>query len=144
MTTLHTWSMRYDLDILSEFCREIGLNGRMPDNSSLQVALGDEAVLCFYNAEQDEDCLMGFEDTPWHTHGDLMFSDHHGHFVELDPLNLLSGLCSGDVLICEQEVSGHVVDRWLVHKVFNDELEYLSAGERLIVRRAHCAVRSTT
>ena len=137
-------SMRYDLDILNEFCREIGLNARMRDNSSLEVFLGDETILCFQNAELDEDCLMGFANTPWHTHGDLEFSDHHGHFVELDPLNLLSGLCSGDVLICEQEVSGNLIDRWLVHKVYHDEFQHLMPGERLIVRPAGCAEAATT
>jgi hypothetical protein len=131
--------MRYDLETLNEFCREIGLNSRKTGSSSLEVSLGDKMVLCFQNAERDEDCLIGFADTPWHALGDLMFSDHHGHFVELDPLNILRGLCSGDVLICEQEVSGSVVDRWLVHKVFNDELQNLIPDERLIVRRADCA-----
>ena len=136
--------MRYDLDILNEFCSEIGLKALMTDSSSLEVFVGDDAVLCFQNAKLDEDCLMGFANTPCHTHGDLMFSDHHGHFIELDPLNLLSGLCSGDVLICEQEVSGNLVDRWLVHKVYHDELQHLMPGERLIVRRACCAEGSTT
>jgi len=131
--------MRYDLDLLNEFCRELGLSSRLTGNSSLEVSLGDGTVLCFQNAERDEDCLMGFADTPWHTHDDLLFNDHHGHFVELDPLNLLTGLQSGDVLICEQEVSGNLVDRWLVHKIFNDELEHLMPNERLIIRRADCA-----
>jgi len=39
--------MRYDLDVLDEFCREIGLNARMADSLSLQVFLGDGAVLSF-------------------------------------------------------------------------------------------------
>ena len=68
-----------------------------------------------------------------------MFSDSHGHFAELDPLNLLSGLCSGEVLICELEVSGNLTDRWLVHKVCNDEFQHLIPGERIIVRRASSA-----
>ena len=132
--------MRYDLDTLEEFCGEIGLDAQMADNLSLQVLLGGGAVLCFQNAARDEDCLVGFLDCPWHFHGDdLEFSDHHGHFVVLDLLNLLSGLCSGDVLICEHEVSGRLADRWLVHKIYNDELEHLKLGERLIVRRAGCA-----
>jgi hypothetical protein len=132
--------MRYDLAVLDEFCRDIGLTAQMADSVSLHVLLGDGAVLCFQNAERDEDCLIGFLDCPWHFHGDdLEFDDHHGHFVVLDLLNLLSGLCSGEVLICEREVSGKLADRWLVHKVYNDELEYLKPGERLIVRRAGCA-----
>ena len=133
--------MRYDLNVLDEFCGEIGLNARMADSLSLHVSLGDGAVLCFQNAEGDEDCLVGFLDCPWHFHGgDLEFSDHHGHFVVLDLLNLLSGLCSGEVLVCEQEVGGKLADRWLVHKIYNDELEYLKPGERLYVRRVDCAV----
>ncbi|HEX8534980.1 MAG TPA: hypothetical protein VF662_12500 [Allosphingosinicella sp.] len=128
--------MRYDLILLDEFCRELGLSSRLRNNSSLEVSLGDEAVLCFVNAERDEDCLMGFADTPWHTHGDLIFSDHHGYFVELDPLNVLAGLQSGDVLICDQEVSGSLVNRWLVHKIFNDEFKHLMPNERLVFRRA--------
>lgn len=131
--------MRYDLDLLNEFCRELGLSSRLTGTSSLEVSLGHETVLCFQNAELDEDCLMGFVGTPWHTHGDLQFSNHAGHFINLDPLNLLTGLRSGDVLICEQELSGSIVDRWLVHKIFNDELEHLVPNERLIFRRADCA-----
>lgn len=131
--------MRYDLEMLNEFCREIGLSSRLTDTASLEIMLGGGAVLYFENADSDEDCLMGFVNTPWHTHGSLMFSDPHGHFVELDPMNLLGGLRSGDVLLCEREVNGSLVDRWLVHKTFNDEFEHLMPNESLMVRRAHCS-----
>jgi hypothetical protein len=40
------------------------------------------------------------------------------------------------VLVCEREIEGLTVDRWLVHSEYNDEFTYLEEGERIIVRRA--------
>ncbi len=132
--------MRYDLDLLSEYCREIGLVSRIAVPSTLKVFLGDDAVLCFQNAEHEKDCLMGFLGTPWHTHDDLMFCDPRGHYIELDALNLLSGLIGGTVLVCERHANGTLTDRWLIHREYNDEFRHLGPGERIIVRRAKTAV----
>ena len=65
-----------------------------------------------------------------------MFADAHGNCVELDDLNLLTGLKESRVLVCEREVAGRMVDRQLVHSEYNDEFKYLGEGERIIVRRA--------
>ena len=94
------------------------------------------AVLCFQNAEKDEDCLIGFKGTPWHTHDNLMLADAHGNYVELNYLDLVTGLKEGRVLVSEREVDGRLVDRWLIHSEFNDEFRYLEEGERIVVRRA--------
>jgi len=40
------------------------------------------------------------------------------------------------VLVCEREVAGRTVDRWLVHCEYNDEFKYLEEGERIVARRA--------
>lgn len=64
-----------------------------------------------------------------------MFVDARGNYVELDYLNLLTGLKEGRVLVCEREVKGQMVDRWLVHCEYNDEFKYLEKDERIIVRR---------
>jgi hypothetical protein len=101
--------MRYDLALIREFCREIGLPARTGDQC-VEVDLGQGALLCFQNAAREEDCLIGFLDTPWHTHDNLMFADARGNTIELDYLDLLTGLTEGRVLVCE--------------------------GERIIVRRA--------
>ncbi|PSJ37877.1 hypothetical protein [Allosphingosinicella deserti] len=130
--------MRYDLDLLREFCAEIGLDAKARDDRLLEVFLGGGAVLCFQNFDRDGDCLIGFTDVPWHGHGNLTFNDARGYHVELDPLDLLSGLRSGDVLVCERQLKGTLVDRWLVHKLYNDEFGELEPGERIIVRRACC------
>ena len=128
--------MRYDLDLVNQLCREIGLIVRMDTDRCVEIDLGWDAVLCFENAEREEDCLIGFLGMPWHTHDNLMFADARGNYVELDYINLLAGLKEGRVLVCERVMEGRTVDRWLVHSECNDELKYIEEGEQIIVHRA--------
>jgi len=128
--------MRYDLDLVNQLCREIGLMVRMETADRVEIDLGRNAVLCFQNAENEEDCLIGFLDMPWHTHDNLIFADARGHYIELDYLDLLTSLKDGRVLIGEREVEGRTEDLWLVHSDYNDEFKYLDEDERIIVRRA--------
>lgn len=128
--------MRYDLDLVNQLCREIGLIVRLHNEHHIEVDLGRDAILCVQNAEREEDCLIGFFGMPWHTHDNLMFADAHGNYIELDYLDLLTGLEDGRVLVCEREVKGQTVDIWLVHSEYNDEFKYLEESERIIVRRA--------
>jgi hypothetical protein len=129
--------MRYDLDLVNRLCREIGLIVvRQDADRRLEIDLGRNALLCFQNAEREEDCLTGFVGVPWHVHDNLMFVDARGNYIELDYLNLLTGLKEGRVLICERELNGQTVDRWLVHSEYNDEFKYLNEDERINVRRA--------
>lgn len=89
------------------------------------------------NADREEDCLIGFVDTPWHTHGDdLMFADANGNCVEINYLDLLTALKEGKVLVRELRKDGQIVDRALIHSKYNDEFEYLEVGEEVTVRRA--------
>ena len=136
--------MRYDLDVIDGLCREIGLSAHMA-GQRIEVDLGEGAILCFENAEREEDCLIGFLDTAWHAHGDLIFADACGNHVELSYLDLLIGLKEGRVLVCEREVEGRTQDRWLIHSEYNDEFKYLQEGERIIIRRARsCSPPSAT
>ncbi len=128
--------MRYDLEMVTQLCREIGFSTRLDGDQRVDVDLCQGAVLSFVNDELEEDCLIGFLDGPWHVHGDLMFVDGRGNYVECDYLNLLTSMNEGLVLICEREVAGRVVDRWLVHSEYNDEFRQLEESERIIVRRA--------
>jgi hypothetical protein len=128
--------MRYDLTLVSQLCRELGLSLRLETGDRVEIDLGGGAVLCFVNAERDEDCLIGFLESPWHDHGDLMFADGRGNYIELDYLNVLTSLKEGRLLVGERELQGQTVERWLVHSEYNDEFKYLEEGERIIVRRA--------
>jgi hypothetical protein len=115
-------AMRYDLDLIYELCREIGLPAHTGSDQRVEVDLGLGATLCFQNAEREEDCLIGFLGMPWHTHDNLMFADARGNYTELDYLNLLTGLKEGRVLVCEREEESRTVDRWLVHSEYNESL----------------------
>ena len=128
--------MRYDLELITQLCREIGLSALTEVDQRIEVDLGQGAILCFQNADREEDCLIGFAGTPWHTHDNLMFDGARGYYIELDYLNLLTGLKEGRVLVCEREVKGRTVDRWLIHSEYNNEFKYLEEDERIIVRRA--------
>jgi hypothetical protein len=129
--------MRYDINLINELCQEIGLPARLNDpERRVEIDLGQGAVLCFQNDDKEDDCLIGFLDTPWHTHDNLMFYGGRGYYTELDYLDLVTALKDGRVLVCEQVVKERVVDRWLIHREFNDEFEHMEEGEQIVVRRA--------
>lgn len=126
--------MLIDLDLVSELCEEVGLpcEQRSADELALDVEPG--TVLLFRNYPGEDDNLVGFDGTQWHTHDCLMCSDRHGYHIDLTYLDLVSGLADGSVLICEQWVGGALSDRWLVHRDFVDEFRYLRDGEEIRVR----------
>ena len=128
--------MRYELAAIRDLCREIGLSADPTTEEHIEIDLGGGAVLYFQNADREEDCLMGFLDVPWHTHDDIIFADAQGNNIGLDYLDLLVGLKEGQVLICELQKGGRVIDRYLIHSKYNDEFRYLEEGEQVIVRRA--------
>jgi hypothetical protein len=134
--------MRYDIDLIQQLCREVGLSARVAAER-VEVDLGQDAVLCFQNAEADQDCLIGFLGTPWHTHGDLMFADARGYCIESDYLELVVALKEGRVLVCELFDNGRIMDRWLIHRDYNDEFKYMEESEQIVVRRARTNAGAT-
>lgn len=126
--------MRFDLEMVSDLCEEVGLEvvRRSPDD--VAICLEPGVVLMFLNAPKDDDCLIGFEGTQWHTHEGLMCSDRHGHYVELSYLDVVTGLADGTLLLCEQWLRGELAGRWLVHRDFVDEFRFLQDGEELRFR----------
>jgi len=133
--------MPYDLDLICELCEELGLPARLHDERCVEIDLGDSGLLCFQNAEQERDSLIGFRGTPWHTHDDLTFVDGRGYHVELDYLGLLTGLAEGEILICERLHDGKLMDRWLIHRDYNDVFKYMETGEQIVARRATTRAR---
>jgi hypothetical protein len=127
--------MRYDFDLICQLCGELGLSAHLRDERCVEVDLGPSGLLCFQNAEDDKHCLIGFRGTPWHTHDDLTFVDGRGHYIELDYLDLLTGLADGRVLVCERLQEGKLLDRWPIHRGYNDVFKYMDAGEQITVRR---------
>jgi hypothetical protein len=127
--------MRYDLELANVVCSEQGFPTVRTDDR-LEATLGKGTVLCVQNDERDEDCLIGFKDTPWHTHNGFMFSDARGYYVELGYLEVLTGLGDGSILVCELMDQGTIKDRWLIHRDYNNEYTHMQLGDQVIVSRA--------
>jgi hypothetical protein len=130
--------MHYDLVLIAELCTDLGFAHESVLGKSVTVALALGTKLRFenYANEQDasDDCVVGFEGTPSHSHGDLDFYAR-GQQLELNALEVLWGIADGTVLICERWTQGKLADRWLVHKDFVDEFQHLDPGEEIRIRR---------
>src|SRR4051812_46316764 len=112
--------MRYDLKLIHELCQELGLRSSFRSVDLLAIELAEDCVLVFQNAERDEDCLVAFDGTPWHTHDVFVFVDGRGYHTEMDYLAVVSGLKDGRILVCERWLDSRLADRWLIHRDFND------------------------
>lgn len=126
--------MRYELDLILQLCNEVGLPALVVDER-VEITLGPSATLWFQNADKDEDCLMAFEGTGWHMHDYFCFVDARGYEIELDYLDIVTGLKDGRLLVCERWQDGALRDRWLTHRDFNNEFKYMREGEELRVWR---------
>ncbi|MDP6705702.1 MAG: hypothetical protein QF893_05115 [Alphaproteobacteria bacterium] len=124
--------MRYDLALIEELCGEIGLPAVMRSPDRLAIELAEGAVLCFENYEKD-DCLVEFESTPWHVHGDFHFAGD-GDGVEMTYFDAVAGIVEGHALVCERWNRGALVDRWLDHRDRIDDFRYMDAGDEIKVR----------
>lgn len=127
--------MRYELDLIHELCQELGFHSWIRSSERLEIKLEKEIFLVFQNAERDEDCLVCFDGTPWHTHNNFIFADSRGYNAEMNYLDVVTALKDGLVLLCESWHVGQLTDRWLIHRDYNDELRYIDKGEEIRVRR---------
>jgi hypothetical protein len=127
--------MRYDLKLIHELCQELGLRSSFRSDDLLAIELGEDCVLVFQNAERDDDCLVAFDGTPWHTHDVFIFADGRGYYTEMDYLDVVSGLKDGRILVCERWLDSRLVDRWLIHRDFHDEFKYMDEKEEVRVHR---------
>ena len=135
--------MRYDLKLIDELCGELGLPTHFRDEQCVDIDLGPAGVLCFQNAVNEKDSLIGFRESPWHTHGDLTFMDRRGNYIELDYLDLLTGLADGRILVCDRLQHGELMERWPIHRDYNHVFRYMDVGEQIVVRRATTRVVPT-
>ena len=127
--------MRLDLDFVMQLCGHVGLPS-VRSGEIVDVDLGRGVFLQFQNTDLDEDCLVGFLDAQWHTHNGLTFVDPRGNYVEIDFLDIPEGLKDGSLLVCEHRKDGKLLKRWLIHRDYNDEFDYLGANEEIVVWRA--------
>jgi hypothetical protein len=125
--------MEYRLDELAKLASECGLESQRVDPTQLHVTIQDGCVLAFCNLL--DGTLVGFEGTPWHSHGTVEFSAGDAGYVECDELAILIGLGSGELVVVSQFRDGQIFDRWLAHRKEPLDLEYMKAGEEIRVLR---------
>jgi hypothetical protein len=125
--------MRYRLDELAALASELGLESRRVDANRLDVIL-QGAVLAFCNLPED-DTLVGFDGTPWHAHGVVLFGTGNATQIECDELDILIGLGSGDLLVLSRFLDGELRDRWIAHRDEPLDLHYMEVGEEIRVFR---------
>ena len=126
--------LQYDLEIIADLCDELGISHRRTSPNEVLVGLEAGVELVFLNFPDEDDCLIGFNGTEWHTHGDVSFADQNGNYTELIYLDVLTGLSDGSVLICELWRPEGLADRWISHKDFVDEFRFMQQGDEVRVR----------
>jgi hypothetical protein len=127
--------MVYRLDDLARLAGESGLVSERVSADRLDVILFDGCRLAFCNLTAESDTLVGFDGTPWHSHGVVSFSAGSPSYVEFDELDVLIDLCSGELVVVSQLVDGALRDRWIEHKKEPLDLKYLRPNEELRVFR---------
>jgi hypothetical protein len=125
--------MKYRLDELAKLAGECGFESQRVDAGRLEVTIQDGCILEFCNVL--DDTLVGFEGTPWHSHGIVQFCTGEATYVECDELAILIGIASGELVVVSQFLDGLVSDRWLAHRHEPLDLKYMKHGEEIRVLR---------
>jgi hypothetical protein len=127
--------MEYRLDKIAELCSEHGIEMDMPEITRIDVSIHKDCVLSFLNLIDENDTLIGFKGTPWHSHGKVQFMTGSNTFIECDELDIIIGLVSGELLIVSRYLNSTLKDRWIIHKDEPLDLKYIRAGEELKICR---------
>ena len=127
--------MEYRLNKIADLCSENGLQTHLADHNRIDVKIRTDCVLSFINLVDEEDTLVGFDGTPWHSHGIVQFMTGPDTYIECDELDIIVGLVSGELLIVSQFAKSKLTDRWIIHKDEPLDLKYIEPGEELIVYR---------
>jgi hypothetical protein len=127
------WPMEYRLEELAELSGDFGFVARRVDSTRLDVVLAKDCILAFCNLVTENDTLVGFDGTPWHSHGTVQFMTGDSTYVEYDELQLLYALALGDLLVFSHFSDGKLHDRWLAHKDEGVDVRHLKPGDELHV-----------
>ncbi len=105
----------------------------MPYENLVKVMLEEDIYLFFENIEED-DCIIGFEGTPWHFHGDIQFCDGRGYYLDVNYIDIITEIINGTILVCENWMNDKLEDRYLIHNELNDEFKYMRPTEKIIIK----------
>jgi hypothetical protein len=127
--------MLTDLQLIAEACTKCGLENTIIENQKIEIELYNDVFLEIINFYNLEDSAIGFKGTPWHGHNTIQFSDKNGLYVELDYYQIIKEICKGTLLVAEERELDNIVDRYLVHQEYFDNLKYLRKGIELKIRK---------
>jgi hypothetical protein len=127
--------MEYRLNKIAELCSENSLKTHIPGKNRIDVFIREDCVLSFLNLVDENDTLVGFDGTPWHSHGNVQFMTGSNTYIECDELEIIIGLVSGELLIVSRYLKSSLTDRWIMHKDEPLDLKYIEAGEELKICR---------
>lgn len=101
------------------------------ENDQILVEVMPSVRLCFVNLYEQQDNLIGFKDTSWHTHGFVEVMTSRSTSLTYGAVSVLKALKSGELLIAARYLGDALDDRWIVHKSYIDDGEWLEAGFEL-------------
>mgnify|MGYP001549565463 CR=1 FL=1 len=127
--------MKYRLNKIAELCSENNLKTDLTNQNRIDVTLFEDCILSFVNLEDEDDTLVGFDGTPWHSHGVVQFMTGARTYIECDELDIVIGLVSGELLVIERYLKSNLEDRWIAHKNEPLDLKYIEAGEEIKICR---------
>jgi hypothetical protein len=127
--------MEYRLNKIAKLCSEHGFKTDMPDKNRIDVIIREDCILSFLNLVDENDTLVGFDGTPWHSHGIVQFMTGSNTYLECDEFDIIIGLVSGELLIVSRYLKSILTDRWIMHKDEPLGLKYIEAGEELKICR---------
>lgn len=132
--------MPYDLELVYEQCNEAGLKSEFVESDQLVIKLAADVDLYFINSRNEQDCLITLGEG-WHTHNhDFYFCGPHGDNVSIHYLDVIVGIAEGEILIRELWNCEKLKDRWLFHRDYNREFDYLAEGDEIRVRRTFTSI----
>lgn len=129
--------MTYDLDGIENECASLGIRCRRIDSDQVDVLLASDCVLQFSNQPSEGDTMVGFSDTPWHSHDKLMVMTGGSTYIECSELDIVRLIALGDLVIVSQIMNGQLADRWLAHRAELLDLQHIEEGEELRINTRH-------
>lgn len=125
----------FDIDIVYEAALEANFPLGHRNPNMIEVLLTSTETLVFEDLVDQDDTIIYFKTSSWHSHGDL-FCEHYETEVEFVPMEILRDLRSGKLLITKHQFPNDQIDMSLQ---FGDQMGdvnyYLGAGEAIAFRR---------
>jgi len=127
--------MSYDIDAIEKVCAEHKMRFDRISPHEVEITLEPDCVLFLANLIEEDDTMIGFKNTPWHTHDELIVMDSENTSIELGEVEVVRSLATGVLLVVSRWVDGTLTDRWLAHRDEKFDLKYIEPLEELRIKQ---------